>query len=47
MVFNDVFVPWERVFMLGETEFVGMLVERFATYHRHNYGACKVVLSMS
>jgi len=42
VVFNNVFVPWERVFMLGETEFVGMLVERFATYHRHNYGACKV-----
>ena len=41
VVFNDVFVPWDRVFMLGETEFVGMMVERFATYHRHNYGACK------
>jgi len=41
VVFNDVFVPWERVFMCGETEFVGMMVERFATYHRQNYGACK------
>lgn len=42
IIFDDVFVPWERVFMCGETEFAGMLVERFATYHRQNYGACKV-----
>ena len=40
-VFENVFVPWERVFMCGEVEFSGMLVERFATYHRQNYGACK------
>lgn len=41
IVFDDVFVPWERVFMCGETEFAGLLVERFSTYHRQNYGACK------
>ncbi len=41
VIFNNVFVPWERVFMCGETEFAGMLVERFAVYHRQNYGACK------
>ena len=40
-VLNDVFVPWERVFMCGEVEFSGMLVERFACYHRQNYGGCK------
>lgn len=45
VVFNDVFVPWERVFMCGETEFTGMLVERFATYHRQNYGGCKCGVS--
>ncbi|MCL5026864.1 MAG: 4-hydroxyphenylacetate 3-hydroxylase family protein, partial [Chloroflexi bacterium] len=42
VVFDDVFVPWERVFLCGETEFAGPLVERFATYHRQNYGGCKV-----
>jgi len=42
VIFEDVFVPNERVFMCGETEFAGLLVERFATYHRHNYGSCKV-----
>jgi len=41
VIFDNVFVPWERVFMCGETEFTGILVERFATYHRQNYGACK------
>jgi len=41
IVFNDVFVPWENVFMCGETEFTGALVDRFASYHRQNYGACK------
>lgn len=42
VVFEDVFVPWERVFMYGEVEFAGALVERFASHHRQNYGACKV-----
>jgi 4-hydroxybutyryl-CoA dehydratase / vinylacetyl-CoA-Delta-isomerase len=41
VVLENVFVPWERVFMCGETEFAGMLVERFATLHRQNYGGCK------
>lgn len=40
IVFDDVFVPNERIFMDGETEFSGMLVERFAGYHRQSY-ACK------
>jgi 4-hydroxybutyryl-CoA dehydratase/vinylacetyl-CoA-Delta-isomerase len=41
VVFEDVFVPWERVFMCGEIDFAGLLVERFATLHRQNYGGCK------
>lgn len=40
-IFNDVFVPWGRVFMDGETDFSTMLVERFASYHRQSYGGCK------
>jgi len=40
-VLNDVFVPWEKVFMCGEHDFAGSLVERFACYHRQNYGGCK------
>ena len=41
-IFDNVFVPWERVFMDGETDFSTMLVERFAGYHRQSYGGCKV-----
>lgn len=41
VVFDDVFVPWDRVFMYKEYEFAGMLVEKFASYHRQSY-ACKV-----
>ena len=44
-VLEDVFVPWERVFMCGEYEFTGTLVERFASYHRQNYGGCKAGVS--
>ena len=32
-VFDDVFVPNDRIFLNGETEFAGMMVERFAGYH--------------
>lgn len=42
VIFDNVFVPWERVFMCGEYEYAGRLVERFAGYHRQSYGGCKV-----
>lgn len=42
VVFDDVFVPWERIFMCGEYNYAGVLVERFAGYHRQSYGGCKV-----
>jgi 4-hydroxybutyryl-CoA dehydratase/vinylacetyl-CoA-Delta-isomerase len=45
IIFKDVFVPWERVFMAGEYEFTGELVETFAGHHRANYGGCKVGLA--
>jgi len=44
-VLEDVFVPWEKVFMCGEHQYAGMLVERFACYHRQNYGGCKTGVS--
>ncbi len=42
VIFDNVFVPKERVFMCKEYEFAGMMVERFAGYHRQSYGGCKV-----
>ncbi|MBN2033405.1 MAG: 4-hydroxyphenylacetate 3-hydroxylase family protein [Deltaproteobacteria bacterium] len=41
VIFEDVFVPWERLFMYREYDFAGRLVELFAAYHRQSY-ACKV-----
>ena len=40
IVIEDVFVPYERVFMCGETSFAALLVERFTAYHRRSY-VCK------
>ncbi len=42
VIFDDVFVPNERVFMCGETDQSGKVVERFASFHRQSYGGCKV-----
>ncbi|UCC65605.1 MAG: 4-hydroxybutyryl-CoA dehydratase, partial [Anaerolineae bacterium] len=42
VIFDDVFVPTERIFMDGEWQFSRVLVERFAGYHRQSYGGCKV-----
>ena len=41
VVFDDVFIPWERVFMCGEWEFGGRLALTFADFHRHSYCGCK------
>ena len=42
VIFDDVFVPNDRIFMDGEWQFSRALVERFAGYHRQSYGGCKV-----
>lgn len=40
-IFDDVFVPWERVFMCGEYKEAGRAALLFANYHRHAYCGCK------
>ena len=42
VVFDNVFIPEENIFMKGEIEFSGELVNRFAGFHRQSYGGCKV-----
>ena len=42
VVLDHVFIPNEYVFLNGEYDFAGMMVERFAGYHRQSYGGCKV-----
>jgi 4-hydroxybutyryl-CoA dehydratase/vinylacetyl-CoA-Delta-isomerase len=43
VVFDNVFVPWERVFHCGEAKYSGKIVMRFARTHRMTCGGtCKV-----
>ncbi|MBW2345513.1 MAG: 4-hydroxybutyryl-CoA dehydratase [Deltaproteobacteria bacterium] len=35
IIFDDVFVPWDRVFMCGEWQYAMTLVYNFAYLHRH------------
>jgi 4-hydroxybutyryl-CoA dehydratase/vinylacetyl-CoA-Delta-isomerase len=41
VLFDDVEVPEDRVFLLGETRAAAGLVDVFAHHHRHSYGGCK------
>jgi len=41
VVFNNVFVPKERVFLCGEYKFAAVYANLFATLHRFAYTACK------
>jgi 4-hydroxybutyryl-CoA dehydratase/vinylacetyl-CoA-Delta-isomerase len=43
VVFDDVFIPHEHVFMDGEYEFAQEMVSRFTSYHRASY-VCKTGL---
>jgi 4-hydroxybutyryl-CoA dehydratase/vinylacetyl-CoA-Delta-isomerase len=43
VVFDDVFIPWDHVFMDGEYEFAQEMVARFTAYHRASY-VCKTGL---
>ena len=36
VMFEDVFVPWERVFFAGETVEAGFMTTSYATHHRHS-----------
>jgi 4-hydroxybutyryl-CoA dehydratase/vinylacetyl-CoA-Delta-isomerase len=43
IVFDEVFVPYDHLFMDGEWSYAASLVERFTTYHRSSY-VCKTGL---
>jgi aromatic ring hydroxylase len=45
IVFDNTFVPKERVFMCGEWEFGRRLALLFADSHRHSYSGCKPAVS--
>lgn len=43
-IFDDAFIPWERVFLCGETVHGGVCALLFALFHRHSYSGCKPAL---
>ncbi len=50
IIFDDVFIPNERVFLNGhsdprQTPYAGFLALMFAHYHRHSYTGCKPAMS--
>lgn len=50
IIFDDVFVPNERIFLNGhgdprQTPYAGFLALMFAHYHRHSYTGCKPAVS--
>ena len=40
-IFEDCFIPWDRVFLCGETVHGGICALLFALFHRHSYSGCK------
>lgn len=44
LIFDDCFVPWDRVFLCGEHMHGGILALLFALFHRHSYSGCKPAL---
>ena len=52
LIFDNCFVPWERVFLAGEHQHGGACALLFALFHRHSYSGCKpaigdVILGMA
>lgn len=45
IIFDDLFVPWERVFMCGEWPLAALLAHGFALFHRHSYTGCKPAIT--
>lgn len=41
LIFDNVFVPWDRVFLCGENDHGGVCALLFALFHRHSYSGCK------
>jgi len=40
-IFDKCFIPWERVFLAGETTHGAVGALLFALFHRHSYSGCK------
>ncbi len=45
LVFENVFIPWDKVFLYKEVEFSGRIPWLFGCNHRQTYGGCKAGVS--
>jgi 4-hydroxybutyryl-CoA dehydratase/vinylacetyl-CoA-Delta-isomerase len=45
LIFDNVFVPWDKVFLYKEVEFAGQIPFLFGANHRQTYGGCKAGVS--
>ncbi|MEM2534632.1 MAG: 4-hydroxyphenylacetate 3-hydroxylase family protein, partial [Candidatus Nezhaarchaeales archaeon] len=45
IIFDDVFVPWDRVFICGENKYATLAAHLFALFHRHSYTGCKPAMT--
>lgn len=45
IIFDDVFVPWDRVFLCGEWQHAAMMVYNFAVMHRRTGSAYRIPLT--
>jgi aromatic ring hydroxylase len=41
VIYNDVFIPWEKVFMCGEYDFTVPLINAFTAYHMLSKCGCR------
>ncbi len=45
LVFDDVFIPWERVFLCGEWQYAGTLAYNFSFFHRHTASCYRIAMT--
>ncbi|WXG42130.1 MAG: 4-hydroxyphenylacetate 3-hydroxylase N-terminal domain-containing protein [Candidatus Freyarchaeum deiterrae] len=45
IVFDDVFVPWERVFLCGEWQYAGAMAYNFSYSHRHTAACYRIAMT--
>ncbi|MBN1800845.1 MAG: hypothetical protein JW891_05020 [Candidatus Lokiarchaeota archaeon] len=45
IIFHDVFVPWERVFLCGEWQYAGAMAYNFSYSHRHTASCYRLAMT--
>ncbi|MFX1336983.1 MAG: 4-hydroxyphenylacetate 3-hydroxylase N-terminal domain-containing protein [Promethearchaeota archaeon] len=45
IIFDDVFVPWEKVFLCGEWQYAGAMAYNFSYSHRHTASCYRIAMT--